>query len=510
MDTTLRINYDTAGIECSAIPVNAELPFSDYLEDMADITSESKDRERISGIAEEDRVYARAEKLADFLSISMNPCRDILYIMSLAVQGDRAGVRLLFSLLAAEPSPSRVISEYSNFGNLKRLMKDIERRAEGDTKLTERELLFIKKIDILPLSHPLPGGTDGQGAWRNWEKEVRRGLADPDDRWDNALRERILVELEACLIRINRIMSGIDPELHANTITELINVSDEITWTVKSLKRPGDRSSESSLLIRKSLSAQWDYIRDSLESSAAGRLVNRMFSFQESKVHSYPRVKSGTAVLMAILRHPQISSRMPDILSCLYLFMESSGEDRIEFVFPSSRIDSSLFGVQGFRIRDNVLTVELREVPNGLFLDEEGLPSEFNWAEVVEEGAGGDYKFLILSNLDNSTFLKHILENPKFSSKPGVVSLISLKCKSSDVLTKIASRRELYTGFANKDVPKNLLMNPARVPVTALRKFIHVRYIDKMSLRQMASKRGKGGQIREEIRREIEKYLDSQ
>ena len=70
----------------------------------------------------------------------------------------------------------------------------------------------------------------------------------------------------------------------------------------------------------------------------------------------------------------------------------------------------------------------------------------------------------------------------------------------------IANRRDLYTGFANKDVPANLLRNPAKVSLTSLRKFVHVRYVDKMSLQSLASR---GSQIREEVRREIMHYLSS-
>ena len=49
-------------------------------------------------------------------------------------------------------------------------------------------------------------------------------------------------------------------------------------------------------------------------------------------------------------------------------------------------------------------------------------------------------------------------------------------------------------------------MNPAKIPLTSLRKFIHVRYVDKMTLQRLV---GRGGNIREEVRREIQRYLNS-
>ena len=70
----------------------------------------------------------------------------------------------------------------------------------------------------------------------------------------------------------------------------------------------------------------------------------------------------------------------------------------------------------------------------------------------------------------------------------------------------IATRRDLYTGFSGKEVPLNLLMNPVRIPVTTLRKFIHVRYIDRPTLQRLS---GRGSPAREEIRREISRYLNN-
>ncbi|MCK4350620.1 MAG: hypothetical protein KAX13_07160 [Candidatus Krumholzibacteria bacterium] len=49
-------------------------------------------------------------------------------------------------------------------------------------------------------------------------------------------------------------------------------------------------------------------------------------------------------------------------------------------------------------------------------------------------------------------------------------------------------------------------MNPSRVPLTALRKFIHVRFVDKMSLQRMATR---GSNVRKEIRMEISRYVNS-
>ena len=59
-------------------------------------------------------------------------------------------------------------------------------------------------------------------------------------------------------------------------------------------------------------------------------------------------------------------------------------------------------------------------------------------------------------------------------------------------------------GIGYEHVPVNLLRNPSRVSLTSLRKFVHVRYVDRMTLQRLAAR---GSQIREEVRREIMHYL---
>lgn len=509
METRCRIHYQAAGFDSKAIPVKIDFPFNGHLEEIAGIDTSASDSERIADLAGEESVYHRAARLSELLSISTDPGRDILYILARAAAGDRWGLELLFTLFLAEPSPAEIIYEYSGFENLRRLMKYISKKIETGEGLSEREQLFKRKVELLPISHPLPGSDSEQNALENWQKGVSRAMSDPDNNLEEHLRERIYAEMEAGLIRVNRIISRIDPSTHRDLAASLINMAEQINWSLKALRETPDMAADSSLCLKTRLSGHWEDTLRSLEERAAGVMVKEMFRLQEEKAHSYPRMKAGTAVVTAVLSHPQVSYRKPDILSSLLIFLESAGRDSLKFVFPSSRVDAVLFALQGFNLDENILTVELDRISRAQFLDNDGLPLEFNWQETIEKGSEDDYKFMILSNLDNSSFLKHILENPKLASKPGVVSLISLRCKSADVLTKIASRRDLYTGFANKDVPRNLLMNPARIPVTSLRKFVHVRYIDKMTLRQMANGRGKGGQVREEIRREIEKYLNS-
>ena len=89
---------------------------------------------------------------------------------------------------------------------------------------------------------------------------------------------------------------------------------------------------------------------------------------------------------------------------------------------------------------------------------------------------------------------------------PGLVSAVAVRTRSSLALETIASDRTLYTGFANQDVPLACLQNPLNVPVKLLRKFIHVKYVDRHDLKRIVKDRAR---YRREVVDEVKKYLSS-
>ena len=113
-------------------------------------------------------------------------------------------------------------------------------------------------------------------------------------------------------------------------------------------------------------------------------------------------------------------------------------------------------------------------------------------------------KDLVRSQLRNDGFILGILENPRANTVPGIVEIIAGQSRSLRVLDKIARTPSLYTGAANKNVAAHLLMNPSRIPLTSLRRFMNVRFVSRVDLRQMT--RNKGG-MRPEVLHEIDAYL---
>jgi len=423
---------------------------------------------------------------------------------------EESGLILLYTMLTAIPEVNDIVLKYIKFDNVDRYMRRLEKREDRGEGLSEKQGWFRKKVEALSVSFPLPGSSGGERSWREWEEGVRKAVADPDDRWNQAVLERIKTELEARRQRIINLAARVDPEAHSSLIIWMANENGEIKWLQEVLNTEGAGSSDSGLLIERRLSNQWKSITESLRGSEEGGLLLDLFSEQAQKCHSLHQLKLGVAIIRSVLEHPILSRSVkdPDLLSCLHIFVRSSYRGVVKMMLPSKKAEKELAGVPGFTLEEGVLKIDLASVSSAHFLKRDIFPVRFDWTDFAISKYGS-FKSLILSQIDNETFLNQALSNPKISGKPGIVSLIAQRCRSSNVLSTIANRRELYTGFANKDVPLSLIMNPARIPVSSLRKFIHVRYIDKMTLMQLSNRRGKGGQVREEIRREIKRYLNS-
>lgn len=117
-----------------------------------------------------------------------------------------------------------------------------------------------------------------------------------------------------------------------------------------------------------------------------------------------------------------------------------------------------------------------------------------------------DLRIQVLGNLQNESVLCGLLQLPRVASLAGLVELITVRTRSIKVLLEIANRRELYTGAANRNVAKALLWHPSNIPVSALRKFVHVRFVDRQELAAISTR---GSHARPEIRQMAERYLKS-
>lgn len=115
-------------------------------------------------------------------------------------------------------------------------------------------------------------------------------------------------------------------------------------------------------------------------------------------------------------------------------------------------------------------------------------------------------KQMVLNNVGSVSIVLGFLRNAKVTSIPGLVADVVRRTRSTRVLEVIAGDRNLYSGHANKEVPRALLESPVNISVKTLRRFIHVKYVSKTDLRRLARDRSR---LRKEVCKEIEAYLDS-
>jgi len=506
METLRRIDYDRSAAGGKVLPLPAEMPFAPFLDELAGYSPGEEHEQALEKLISRGNPYDTAGRLSSRLLIAENPHIDLLRILSMASSGEPAGMILLYSSLLAVPPNVVLAGELGGFRNTKRVMERIEATTGAGEESVESDEWFSRKVMLLSMSRPLPGddSSDPERAWLSWSDGVRRALADPDDRWDEAVNERLKTEIEASDLRIRRILASLDPDRHSATAAYLQSLSEENRW-MAGAAGDSDREDEP-LILRRGLENIWDSVISSLEESGPGGLLARMFEMQSASARSLPVLRTGAAVIRALSMHPELARGRngPDLPSCLYLFLEHASRSGVEIMLPHGKRFEALEDHPGFDLDDGILGVDLSRIPRRAFSDDEGVPREMNWAEMTLD-KGLSYKSLVLAYIDNDSFLMEIINNPKSASKPGVISLISQRCRSLRVLSVIANRRDLYTGFQNKDVPLNLLRNPAKIPVTALRKFIHVRYVDRMTLQNLAGR--SGSQIREEVRREIQRFV---
>jgi len=512
MESVRTLIYDDKTHGRRVITFPPPLPFAEHSNELLCSLPSGEAKDNLLKIAGADNVFKRAGMLAEYLGTSVEPHKDILRIAALAVSGETAGLKLVYAALLAVPPAEHLVMELAEFRNVRRVMAHIAAREKAGRPLRESEDWFRKKVLLLSISHPLPGASNAppDAPWLGWSEEVRRGVSDPDRRWDKAVLERAKAELEARDLRIRLLLTSIDFMSKGRSTIYLITAGEETRWRIQVLDGAYQRFGEATLVIRHRLGAAWGPIVEALQETNAGRAVAALFDVQATRAHSYPTLKTGTSVVRALLMHPLLLrvQRRPDFLSCLSIYAGAAGNGVLEILLhklAALNILKMLLDLPGFDLHQRILTIDLSKVPPAPFVDIEDMPRDVDWANVHKESTVS-WRTLVLTYMDNDNFIVELVSNPRVAAQPGIIPLIAQKSRSTRVLNIIANTRSLYSGFSNKEVPVNLLMNPAKVPLSALRKFVHVRFMDKASLARLASK---GSTIREEVRREVQHYLSS-
>lgn len=174
----------------------------------------------------------------------------------------------------------------------------------------------------------------------------------------------------------------------------------------------------------------------------------------------------------------------------------------LELTPPEVRATQALWEALGAEGRSGEFVLEFEPARHDRLLTDDLIPE----LEAPGKPRPVDVRRMVLSNIGNEHVVCGLLQSPKVSGLPGLVEQIVIRTRSIKVLLEVANRRDLHSGAANRNVPRALLWHPGGVPVSALRKFVHVRFIDRMELASMASR---GSRARPEVRQMASQYLAS-
>ncbi len=384
------------------------------------------------------------------------------------------GARIGALDLGLEQLPRSVPAVRSLYDHVRRWFRSMETELESGRRLAPDSLNFIAQLAMVEISL--------------MEKRVS-GLAGSIDPYDVRGMGRLMP-----------ILSRYDQDIeHMKSVVSRLTTYQPFFDRLLTLEHAlsgSEMDKIQKLLLRDPVGSPVGLI---LKGMRENPILDREFTFMVSLVHQIATLRS-----QVIENTPRL-----DLLSVLlHVVRHGRGGTGVRLIMEEEVTDRIWPTVQNWgvlRRSPSSLEVRYREDRALDFIQADGTP---NLPERPEERKAPDLtlKELVRLQLGNEPFILGVLDNPKATSVPGLVPMIVNSTRSLRILDRIMRDRTLYTGSANKEVPRLLLTSPARIPLNSLKRFIHVRFVTKMDLSRLSRH---GGDIRSEVRREIDKYLAS-
>ena len=457
-------------------------------------------------------------------------------LLAAAARGEDRGILALAALVHVRAPGDAVIEALREFRNLHRVLRRARAdRVHGaaiepeaallDAATAESDLLLAPNYPLQPNSVSLPHFRDlGPAATsRRAFAAIVQQLHARGTLSDAALGDfcRLAeLELRACELRATALAGCIDPysSRHVRQVMPILGAIDSDIRDMREFLATLAQERRASLFREQSHALRHHLVRedsDALLERCAQTPdllpLRRIFAALDRRPLPARRMAYfidrlyaiGDALVAARLRRDPI-----DLVEATVMTLEFVQDERV--VLPASaRVVEAIarqpiLGVLSSSERVSISFDERHA--RGLTLPLE-LPKYVGPRTLDDEVAAADsIKDLVLANLNNTSVLLGMLKNQKIISTPGIVSMIVMRCRSMSVVETIAERRNLHSGFANNDVPLSLLKCPMRLSVKTLRRFINVRYVNKVDLRRLAVDRSG---VRREVSEEIERYLKS-
>jgi len=508
----------------------------------------------------EDDVTARAAALFNFLRKISDKDRAVSYLTGIQLlirRGEPAGARLLASFLDVSTPGDRLLPLVQRFTSSRRLRFHILGGADDPGTMHQSwlnrleqlgpkcvEAVFLDEYDSDPDAskpgheHPWPVLRD------TLEMLVARlVLQDSFSADDRDLMVSLLrVEVDAVQERISLLAGTVDPfnMVAIARILPLLNRADAdvrdlrqiLNWIVEgrdqeAFAKPLSRSLD--ILDEGDLAKLKANLASDPDIAPLAKLYQGMDDHPvpvEDLAYGLDRF---LALSRSLAREGTIETNM-DLLTAAKLVQVGYKEERISIPLDPFIADAVTTVLERETTKEGLCDEDLSglsvlpgklviEIPEGGVHLEHGLPAVLPAGEAVAEvpveevkddkidpdtASATEIKKLVLDSLMSVSVLLGFLRNPKIVSIPGLVEEVVVRTRAPKIVETICQVRLLHTGFANKGVPLAVLRSPVNVSVKTLRKFIHVKYVNKVDLKRMS--RDKGG-LRKEVVREIQNYL---
>lgn len=473
-----------------------------------------RDAQRVLvGILEFDSIFHRAEELSQYINhfrYPLDSAKVIMQIMRMASEGDRAGRQLMFTFLASEPGARDVMHLALRPKSTAWAFRQGGTMWEAGTQEASLwketlETYGVEDSSEFDRSHSTATGLAESDVLRSLRKLLEQG-------WGLIFPEKELkalsLELSWLGVRSGRVVRKVNPA-GRSWVDGVLAMAEKMKLTGRRFLE--DPKPDRLMILYEVLGEfEWERILEELKNLPGGEHVDHLLRAQKELALLPWDISSGAGALRSI------SSSFPDQASAGSLEEINATLILLDNLSRNS-VSVSLRGTENLELlhrfasalrierKDDTLRIDLDSLPGTFLHDNDFVPKLFN-VQAEEEKALEGFRTLVFMNLDNDTFLREALRNPKVIAAPGLVAAIALRGRTLGALTYIATSRDCFSGYANKDVPVNLLLNPAKIPLSALRKFVHVRYISRVELQSLANKRG---DIRPEIKTEISRYLRS-
>lgn len=214
-----------------------------------------------------------------------------------------------------------------------------------------------------------------------------------------------------------------------------------------------------------------------------------------------PPVLSALFTLGRSLRLPRPEATWPEMLS---FFLRAASADPVpvwRFRAPVPPQTARVLERAGIQCASGAVQFSAPDLVLPALLDEHTASIDLSGGK---KPPPPDWKGLVLSNITRDTLVTSFLNNPKCVRVPGLVETVVVNSRSLQILSFIATKRELHLGHQNKGVPCALLRSRCKIPMNLLRRFMHVRFVSRADLKDLAIRAP-----RAEIQKEVGEYLKS-